>query len=129
MGFFGQSTREAVKQFQRYFGLAADGVVDQETYYYLGHRTGSYAHNEPVFSSRFIGYGSRGPDTAVLAKPPERPFAELQLNRPANARFDFSTEQALRCFQSCLPDLKTDGIAGPEVFDKLLCWCPLGGRT
>lgn len=127
-GVFGQSTRQAVKQFQRYFGLAADGVVDQETYYYLGHRTGSYAHNEPVFSSRLLGYGSRGPDTAVLQNRLAA-FRRTQLNRPANGRFDFSTEQALRCFQSCFPDLKTDGIAGPEVFDKLLCWCPLGGRT
>jgi len=127
-GVFGQQTRQAVKQFQRYFGLPANGVVDQETYYYLGHRIGSYAHNEPVFSSRLLGCGSRGPDTAVLQNRLAA-FRRTQLNRPANGRFGLTTEQALRSFQSCFPDLKADGIAGPEDFDKLICWCPLGGRT
>ena len=127
-GVFGQQTRQAVKQFQRYFGLSADGVVDQDTYYYLGHRIGSYAYNEPVFSSRLLGCGSKGPDTAVLQNRLAA-FKRTQLNRPANGRFDLSTEQALRSFQDCFPDLKADGIAGPEDFDKLLCWCPLGGRT
>lgn len=127
-GVYTQQTRQAVKQFQRYFGLPADGVVDQETYYYFGHRIGSYAHNEPVFSSRLLGLGSRGPDTAVLQNRLAA-FRLTQLNRPANGRFDLTTEQALRSFQTCFPELKADGIAGPEDFDKLICWCPLGGRT
>ena len=34
-GVFGQQTRQAVKQFQHYFGLRANGAVTQETYYRL----------------------------------------------------------------------------------------------
>lgn len=127
-GVYGQQTRQAVKQFQRYFGLRADGVVDQETYYRLGHRIGSYAHNERVFSSRLLGNGSRGSDVAVLQNRLTA-FRCPQLNRPANGRFDQTTEQALRSFQSSFPELKADGIAGPEDYDKLICWCPLGGRN
>lgn len=127
-GVFGQSTRQAVKQFQRYFGLRSDGVVTQETYYRLGHRIGNYAHNEPIFSARLVGNGTRGPDVTVL----QNRLASCRctrMNRPANGRFDLATEQALSYFQSYFPgELKVDGIAGPEDYDKLICWCPLGGR-
>lgn len=127
-GVFGQQTRQAVKQFQHYFGLRANGAVTQETYYRLGHRINSYAHNEPIFSSRLIGNGTRGPDVAVLQNRLAA-FRHSRLNRPANGRFDYMTEQALRHFQSHFPELKVDGIAGPEDYDRIICWCPLGGRT
>lgn len=127
-GVYDQQTRQAVKQFQRYFGLRADGVVNQETYYRLGHRIGSYAYNEPVFSSRLVGNDTRGPDVTILQNRLAA-FRCSRINRPANGRFDTMTEQALGFFQSHFPELKVDGIAGPEDYDKIICWCPLGGRN
>lgn len=127
-GVFAQQTRKAVKQFQRYFHLRSRGVVDQDTYYRLGHRTGSYTYHEPVFSSRLLGMGSRGPDVTVLQNRLAA-FRKPYLNRPASGCFDRLTEQALRMFQSQFAELQPDGMAGPKTFDMLLRWSPLGGRT
>lgn len=127
-GIYDQRTRQAVKQFQRYFQLRSDGVVQQETFYYLGHRIGSYAYNEPIFSARLLGKSSRGPDVAVLQNRLAA-YRGTRLNRPASSCFDLTTEEALRAFQGSFPELKADGIAGPELYDMLICWSPLGGRS
>lgn len=127
-GVYGLSTRQAVKSFQRYFHLPCDGVTRADTYYYLGHRLAAYAYHDSVFSSRLLGIGSRGSDVAVLQNKLAS-FRQPFVNRPASGHFDHHTDTALRSFQNHFAELKADGIAGPETFDMLLRWSPLGGRV
>ena len=86
-GIFGPVTRNAVRSFQKYFGLVTDGIVGPESFLRLGHRTGKYAVGEAVFSSRTLRNGARGGDVTVLQN---RLAAckKAYLNRPADGRFE-----------------------------------------
>lgn len=82
-GIFGPLTRNAVRDFQKYFGLLTDGIVGQETYLRLGHRIGKYAMGEAVFSSKVLQNGARGGDVHVLQNRIVA-FKKGYLNRPAD---------------------------------------------
>lgn len=127
-GIFGPITRNAVRSFQKYFGLVMDGIVGPESFLRLGHRTGKYAVGEAVFSSRTLKNGTRGGDVTVLQNRLAA-YKKAYLNRPADGRFGFFTDGAVQFFQSDFPDLITDGIAGPDTYSKIFIHAPLGGRT
>jgi len=127
-GIFGPITRNAVRNFQKYFGLVTDGIVGPESFLRLGHRTGKYAVGEPVFSSRTLRNGTRGGDVTVLQNRLAA-YKKAYLNRPADGRFGFFTDGAVQFFQSDFPDLVTDGIVGPDTYTKIFIYAPVGGRT
>lgn len=127
-GIFGNTTRVAVKQFQTHFDLQLDGIVGPETFYNLGHRTGRYATDGPVFSSRLIKPGSAGNDVTILQNRLAA-FRKGYLNRPASGNYDNSSEGAVIRFQTDFPNLNPDGIVGPQTYDNIFIWAPLGGRT
>ena len=127
-GVFGPITRNAVRNFQKYFGLVRDGIVGPETFLRLGHRTGKYAAGEAVFSSRTLKRGSLGGDVTVL----QNRLAAYQkpyLNRPADGLFGYYTDGAVQLFQAEFPDLSVEGIVGPDTFPRIFIYAPLGGRT
>lgn len=127
-GFFGNTTRIAVKQFQAYFGLRVDGIVGPETFYSLGHRTGRYVTDGPVFSSRLIKSDSNGNDVTILQNR-LGVFRKSYFNRPASGKYDNFSEEAVIRFQNDFPNLTADGIVGPQTYDEIFIWAPLGGRT
>ncbi|HEX3011998.1 MAG TPA: peptidoglycan-binding protein [Syntrophomonadaceae bacterium] len=127
-GVFGNSTRNAVKQLQRYFDLRADGIVGPDTFYVLGHRMGPYASSEHVISSRILKSEMNGADITILQNRLAA-FRKTYLNRPASGRFDVFTAEAVKRFQEDFPQLSADGIVGPETFDQIFTQAPLGGRT
>lgn len=127
-GIFGPLTRAAVRSFQKYFGLVADGIVGPESFLRLGHRIGKYALGEAVFSSRTLSNGARGGDVSVLQNRLAA-YKKSYLNRPADGRYGFFTEQAVRRLQSDFPPLVVDGTAGPDTYEEIFVQAPLGGRT
>lgn len=127
-GIFSSATRNAVRELQNYFKLAPTGKVDESTYFILGHCVGKYAYNKPVFSSRIIKPNLEGADVLILHNRLAA-FKKSCLNRPAHKKYDKHLHNAIQKFQDNFPDLKADGIVGPETFDYLLMWAPMGGRT
>lgn len=127
-GIFGPVTRTAVRNFQKYFGLVVDGIVGQESFLRLGHRTGKYARGEAVFSSRTLSNGARGGDVSVLQNRLAA-YKKGYLNRKANGRFNFFTDDAVRRFQSDFLELVADGTVGPDTYTQIFIQAPLGGRT
>lgn len=127
-GIFGPLTRNAVRDFQKYFGLLTDGIVGQETYLRLGHRIGKYAMGEAVFSSKVLQNGARGGDVHVLQNRIVA-FKKGYLNRPADGRYMFFTQEAVRRFQLDFPNLLADSIVRADTYEHLFIQAPLGGRT
>ncbi|HEX3012071.1 MAG TPA: peptidoglycan-binding protein [Syntrophomonadaceae bacterium] len=127
-GVFGNTTRIAVKQFQAYFELQPDGIVGPDTFYRLGHRTGPYATDGPVFSSRLIKPGLTGSDVTILQNRLSA-FRKGYFNRPASGRYDNFSEEAVKRFQDDFSALPPDGVVGPQTYDQIFMWAPLGGRT
>jgi peptidoglycan hydrolase-like protein with peptidoglycan-binding domain/LysM repeat protein len=127
-GIFGPITRNAVRDFQRYFGLTVDGVVGQETYYRLGHRIGKYAVGEPIFSSRTLQNGARGEDVRVLQNRLSA-FKKGYLNRPSDGRYMYFTQEAVLMFQLDFPNLEPDSIVKADTYEKIFIHAPLGGRN
>lgn len=126
-GIFGPDTRIAVKQFQKYFKLKADGVVRWETFYALGHRTGRYCKNQPVFSSRALKAGMQGGDVQVLQNRLAA-YRKTLINRPANGKYTSMTENAVKAFQLDFSAEDNDHV-NPDTYENLFIHAPLGGRV
>ncbi len=127
-GVYGPTSRNAVKELQRYFRLRADGIVYPDTFFILGHRTGKYAQCEPVFSSRVLKTESAGADVLVLQNRLAG-YKKTYLNRTPSGNYDLPTKEAVRRFQDDFPSLNPDGITGPLTYDQILVQAPLGGRN
>ena len=127
---FGPKTEAAVKKFQSYFGLTADGVVGKDTYLYLGQQTGSYLPSGAMmFGSRNLSKGSSGRDVWVLQNrlaSTKKKYA-LALGTPADSTFGSKTQAAVKMFQKDM-GLTEDGVVGPLTFQKLFCNTYMGGR-
>lgn len=126
-GVFGPNTRIAVQQFQKYFGIKADGVVRCNTYFALGQRTDRYCKNQPVFSSRTLRTGMQGGDVQVLQNRLAA-YRKTLVNRPANGKFSSMTEKAVKAFQWDFSLMDTSQV-DPDTFDNLFIHAPLGGRV
>ncbi len=127
-GVFGTHTQNAVKKFQAYFGLSADGIVGKDTFLYLGQPTGSYAVG-PVFGSRTLRKGVTGRDVWILQNrlaSTAKKYA-VALGGPADSIFGSKTEAAVKLFQTD-HGLTPDGIVGDKTFYQLYLNTFMGGR-
>jgi len=127
-GDFGSKTQAAVKMFQAYFGLSADGIVGQNTFLYLGQPTGSFAVG-PVFGSRTLKKGNTGRDVWILQNrlgSTAKKYATA-LGGPADSIFGSKTEAAVKLFQTDR-GLTADGIVGDKTFYQLYLNTFMGGR-
>ena len=125
-GRFGPSTQRAVEAFQRYFGLAADGVVGRTTWNKLREVYTDIANDllaESLRPGEFPGVLRRGSSG--------RAVRELQYYLYLMHSYDTSiptvtidgvygasTEAAVRAFQR-LAGLTVDGVAGRSTWENL----------
>ena len=111
----------AVKKFQKYFGLKVDGIVGKNTFLFLGVPTGSYLPpGAPLFGARTLQRGSYGWDVWVLQNrlaTTAKTFADA-LGGPADKSFGPKTEAAVKLFQRDV-HLQADGIVGPKTFYQI----------
>ncbi len=131
-GAFGESTEEAVKVFQRTFGLTPDGIVGKATWYklvylYVGVRQlAELISQGQTFTALEFQYpgvlreGSRGESVqtlqymlAMLAE-----FDAALLPIQVDGIFGPNTTQAVLQYQS-LAGLVPDGIVGKNTWDSL----------
>lgn len=127
-GDFESKTQAAVKMFQTYFGLSADGIVGKNTFLYLGQPTGSFAVG-PVFGSRTLKKGITGRDVWILQNrlaSTAKKYATA-LGGPADSIFGSKTEAAVKLFQTD-HGLTADGIVGDATFYQLYLHTFMGGR-
>ncbi len=127
-GIFGVDTRIAVREFQKYFNLVSNGIVTDETFYYLGHNNNKYSRKEPVFSSRIICSHSRGGDVQILQNRLAA-YKKTFLNRPGSGKYDLYTAQAVTRMQDDFSIPGEEGVVGPQTYDVILLQAPLGGRV
>lgn len=118
-GIFEASTQNAVRQFQRIFNFAQDGIVGKETWYkikyiYNGIKGLSELYSEGISLSeaqrkfpRVLKRGDRGEYVRVL---------QYYLN-------------FLGFFNSKLPQISVDGIFGQETYDAVLTFQRVYGLT
>ncbi len=130
-GVLGTETETAVKKFQRYFKLTADGIVEENTYLFLGVPTGKYLPpSGSLFGERTLSKGDYGYDVWVLQNrlaTTSKNFAEA-LEQPASKYFDTTTQDAVKLFQKDV-HLEADGIVGPETFYQLYNYAGMGARV
>lgn len=127
-GDFGPQTQTAVRRFQTYFGLSADGEVGRSTFLYLGQPTAS-SITGTVFGSRDLRMGVSGRDVWVLQNrlaSTAKKYAQA-LGGPADSSFGPKTEAAVKLFQSD-QGLTQDGIVGNRTLYKLYLNTFMGGR-
>lgn len=127
-GIFGPDTRKALMLFQKYFQIAPTGSSNDETYYYLGHRSSRYSRGKPVFSSRIIMPGSWGQDVQILQNRLSA-YPKSYLNRPSNGKYDQHTARAVKLLQEDFNLEGEEGRVGPYTYALILLLAPLGGRV
>lgn len=129
-GVFGSETENAVKKFQRYFNLTADGIVGVNTYLFLGVPTGKYIPaGGGLFGERTLSKGDYGYDVWVLQNrlaTTSKSFAKA-LGQPATKYFDAATQAAVKLLQKDV-HLDEDGIVGPETLYQLYNYAGMGAR-
>jgi len=121
---FGTVTRNSVREFQRIFGLATDGIVGRQTWTALGRVFGSVAsdclEDGSAVTGRVLRYGSSGADVLALQNSlntVRRALAPLP-RLVADGDFGRATENAVTVFQR-LTGLAADGIAGRNTRTRI----------
>ena len=125
-GIFGPITEEAVKRFQRAYGLDVDGVVGAQTLTKLptmsgvGLGVGGEAPKSMTIAAtrrnkEFLGFGDRGEPVRILQA--QLIKAGYLKGRP-NGYFGAYTADAVKRFQGA-NYLEASGIAGPTTRSKL----------
>lgn len=131
-GAFGESTQEAVREFQRIFGLTPDGVVGKATWYklvylYVGVQRlaelvseGQIFYNVEVQFPGVLREGDSGNPVRILqymlALLSE--FDDALLPLDIDGTFGPRTTQAVRQYQS-LVGLAPDGVVGEATWNSL----------
>ena len=116
-GIFGPRMRNSVREFQRLFGIADDGVIGEQTWNALNRVFGSTASgcfdNLPPVSGRTLRYGSEGNDVAALQASLNRIGTALSPipTVRADGAFGRRTEEAVTVFQRIF-GLTPDGVVG-----------------
>lgn len=130
-GIFGTETEAAVKKFQHYFNLSLDGVVDPNTYLFLGVPSGKYLPpGGSLFGERTLSKGDYGYDVWVLQNrlaTTSKSFSKA-LGQPATKSFGAPTATAVKIFQKDV-HLDADGIAGPQTVYQLYNYAGMGARV
>jgi peptidoglycan hydrolase-like protein with peptidoglycan-binding domain len=105
-GAFGVFTESAVKSFQKWAQLEADGIVGPATWAALDNADKS----DPTLRSGSEGVAVRGLQRRLID-------AGFGID-DVDGRFGPQTEAALRAFQERY-ELDVDGVAGPQTWERL----------
>lgn len=129
-GVFGESTENAVKQFQDFFNLAQDGVVGQLTWekmqdIYEGIKTGVYVPEQTppadsVYPGTALRLGSSGPNVTKIQNWLNG-IGETNSNIPyvnPDGIFGVMTQAAVIAFQQEF-GLTADGIVGRVTWNRI----------
>ena len=141
-GAFGEGTEEAVREFQRIFGLTPDGVVGKATWYRLVYLyVGVQRLAELVSQGQtFYGYeaqfpgvlreGSSGDNVRLLQYMLTllAQFSDILRPVAVDGVFGPDTTQAVRQYQSAV-GLTPDGIVGEQTWDSLYANASRAYRT
>ncbi|MBR2634484.1 MAG: peptidoglycan-binding protein [Clostridia bacterium] len=123
-GIFGPRMVSAVREFQRLFGLGADGIVGRETWNRLNRVFGSVTSgcldDGRVQTGRLLRFGSAGADVSALQRQlntvgsVHSPIPGLTVD----GQYGSATERAVRVFQRIF-GLGADGIVGNATRTRL----------
>ncbi len=131
-GRFGVSTEEAVRAFQRIFGLTEDGIIGNATWYRITYlfnavkrlseldSEGIRIDELPREFEQLLSLGDTGNDVQVI-KYYLNVIAAYYNTIPriqVDQTFDAATEQAVRAFQQTF-GLTADGIVGRDTWQKM----------
>jgi peptidoglycan hydrolase-like protein with peptidoglycan-binding domain len=132
--YFGYETQNAVVEFQRYFGLDADGIVGARTWEKLysvykgifdngsvqipGNGDGAEG---PSYPGVLLSLGSSGGDVRLMQQylSAIRIVYNSVLPLVVNGRYDMATEDAVKSFQNEFV-LKEDGVVGPQTWTQIV---------
>ena len=130
-GDFGISTEEAVKSYQKTFGLDVTGIVDEATWYSIEEtyydilRTSPYIFSEGLilpFPGRVLRVGIDGNDVRALQEYLNyiaKTYREIpQVN--VDGIFGGNTEAAVRAFQSLFNLPETSGRVTAQVWNYII---------
>ena len=124
-GDYGAGTEEAVKRFQRQYGLTDDGIAGTRTLKALdaANMTAAPTATPTPKPTAAPNYNDntylRNGDTGTLVRKMQDRLIELgYLTGESNGKFNNATEAAVRAFQKRHTST-SDGIAGKETLDKL----------
>ncbi len=139
-GYFGESTAEAVKAFQREYDLTVTGVVDSRTWnmmfdVYLGMINSAgeeiYGGGTVPFPGVFLKYGSEGTNVEILQKYINAAH-ELYPQIPqtdADGIFGTETRNAVYAAQAVF-GLMISGVVGPVLWNELAdAYAQVDGNT
>ncbi len=119
-GYFGTDTRDAVRLFQQWNGLHADGIAGNATFKKLLGGAVPYPGpgptGQPSPFTRTLQYGMSGTDVSYL----QQLLTNLNYYHGSiSGYFGYDTQDAVVLFQQW-NGLYADGIAGQTTFNKLL---------
>ena len=131
-GIFAVSTDEAVRAFQRIFGLTEDGIIGKETWYRITFLYNSVKRLAELDSegialedirkqfSETLREGDRGDDVKVIQYflAVVGNFYDTVPIIPVNGVFDSTTTAAVTAFQNTV-GLPQDGIVGKQTWEEL----------
>lgn len=131
-GNFGVSTEDAVRAFQRIFGLTVDGIIGNATWYRLSYifnavkrlseldSEGISINELPQQYSQLLSLGSQGDEVRIIQYYLNviSTYYDTVPSVVSNGVFDESTEAAVRAFQQSF-GLNVDGIVGRQTWQSM----------
>lgn len=110
-GIFGRETEEAVKKFQRLYGLSEDGIVGPITLAALKKARTTPVNSTPVrpYPGHYVMVGDRGKDVEAIQR---------AVNVKPDGIFGPITRDAVKKYQA-RKGLVVDGIVGPITWNML----------
>ena len=131
-GVFGVSTEEAVRAFQRIFGLTEDGIIGNATWYRISYlfnavkrlseldSEGISISELPQQYERLLSLGDTGDDVRVIQYYLDvvGAFYDTVPRVTINGIFDPETEQAVRAYQQAF-GLTVDGVVGRLTWQSI----------
>ncbi len=134
-GTYDASTVAAVRNIQRYFSIAVDGVAGPNTYFLFGQGVaGHTTYGGPVYGSRQLSVGNVGGDVTILQNRLNCFRYASILGGPATGTFNSATAGAVLAFKT---DAESNGdtgfpnnaIAGYGFYDATWIYTFAGGRA
>lgn len=128
-GYYGSQTEEAVRAFQRTYGLTEDGIVGRETYnrmvdVYLGliasQPSDLFTDDTPPYPGQLLVEGSEG-EYVVLLQEYLNSIAEVYPSVPTvtvDGSFGPATERAVRAVQEVF-SIPVSGAVGPVAWQLI----------